>query len=202
MSYLYLLKLIMIGDSGVGKSTMLYRFINNEFIDFYDMTIGVDLGIKLLMIDNKPIKLHIWDTAGQEKYRSITRSYYKDVVGILLCYDVTNMQSFYNISDWLKSIKEITDSAVIILVGTKSDAINKRVVTTEDGEQLAKKHGLLFMEISAKNLTSSSVNDCFTTITQDIYNKIKNGSIDVNKKNIKTGLLYDNNDSKQNSCCC
>ncbi len=191
MSYAYLFKLIMVGDSGVGKSTMLYKLVNNTFRRSSDMTIGVEFGSKLIKIDDKPIKLHIWDTAGQENFRSITRSYYRDAVGVMLCYDVTNATSFNNISKWLDDIKQITDSCVIILVGTKTDEESKRVVRYKDGEKLAEKNNLLFVETSSKSADDKSVEQCFKKIADDIYNKIKNGTIDVTKNGIKLGLVTD-----------
>ena len=150
MSYTYLFKLILVGDSGVGKSSLLYRFINSKYINYKELTIGVDFGTHTIKINDDRVKLHIWDTAGQECFKAITRQYYKDAVGIMVCYDVTDYTSFMNITDWMKDIKESCEHAVVIMiVGTKTDLKSKRVVTHDEGVELAQKYDALFAEVSS-----------------------------------------------------
>ena len=153
-SYQYLFKIILIGDSEVGKSNLLSRFIRNEFYLNSQSTIGVEFATKSITIKNKIIKAQIWDTAGQERYRAITSAYYRGAVGALLVYDIANYNSFVNIYRWLKELKDHADPKILILlVGNKNDLIHLRQVKTGMAIEFAKKHNIQFIETSALNST-------------------------------------------------
>jgi len=172
MSHLYLFKFIIIGDIGVGKSCLLFRFTDNSFKPIHDITMGVEFGIRFINIKNNRIKLHIWDTAGQETFRSITRSYYRGAAGALLVYDITRRETFNHLATWLEEVKEHGNSNMIImLVGNKSDLTKKRVVSTEEGEKFAKENGLMFMEVSAKS--RENIEEAFVKTAEGIYKNIQ-----------------------------
>ena len=165
--YDYLFKIVIIGDSGVGKSCMLLRFADGTFTDSFISTIGVDFKIKTLNIDNKKIKLQIWDTAGQDRFKSITSSYYRGAHGIILVYDITDNDSFRNIEKWLGDIERYGLKDVNkLLIGNKCDLTEKRVVEYEKGKQLADNLNIIFIETSAKD--STNINDAFITMTNEI----------------------------------
>ena len=171
--YEQLYKIIIIGDSGVGKSNILNRYLRNEFKQDSKSTVGVEFGSKQLKVCGTNIKLQIWDTAGQERYRSITSAYYKGSKGCFLVYDITSAQSFENIEKWYEEIIKTVDKDLsIILVGTKSDLENERQVTVEMGQDKAKNLNCPFFETSALNNTY--IDTVFTTISEDIYNRCKN----------------------------
>jgi Ras-related protein Rab-2A len=188
-SYAYLFKYIIIGDSGVGKSCLLLQFTDKRFQPAYDLTIGVEFGTRMINIGNKQIKLQIWDTAGQENFRSITRSYYRGAIGALLVYDITKRETFNHLTNWLKEVNERSnENMVIMLVGNKSDLKHKRVVSTEEGEAFAEDHGLVFLETSAKE--AANVEEVFVNTAKKIYEKIQKGELDINisTSGIKIGL--------------
>jgi len=176
-SYAYLLKYIIIGDSSVGKSCLLLQFADKRFKTDHDTTIGVEFGSKNVQIKNKTIKLQIWDTAGQESFRSITRSYYRGSIGALLVYDVTRRETFDGLSRWLEETKNYAnDKTLIILIGNKTDLAEQREVSTEEGEKFAKERGILFMETSAK--TAYNVESAFHKTAEEILNRIEKGELD------------------------
>ncbi|XP_050920226.1 ras-related protein RABB1c-like [Lathyrus oleraceus] len=178
MSYSHIFKYIIIGDTGVGKSCLLIRFADNRFQPFHDVTIGVEFGVRTININNKPIRLQIWDTAGQEKFKSITTSYYRGAVGALLVYDITRRETFHHIAGWLEDLKRHANSNMIfMLIGNKADLSKKRAVSTEEGEKFAKENGLMFMEVSAKS--AENVEDAFIKTAGIIYKRIENGNFDV-----------------------
>lgn len=188
MSYAYLFKYIIIGDTGVGKSCLLLQFTDKRFQPVHDLTIGVEFGARMINIDGKPIKLQIWDTAGQESFRSITRSYYRGAAGALLVYDITRRETFSHLTSWLEDARQHSSSnMVIILIGNKSDLEGRRDVSREEGEAFAREHGLIFMETSAK--TAANVEEAFIGTAKEIYKKIQQGLFDVNNEanGIKVG---------------
>ncbi|CAK1551480.1 unnamed protein product [Leptosia nina] len=147
MAYAYLFKYIIIGDTGVGKSCLLLQFTDKRFQPVHDLTIGVEFGARMITIDGKQIKLQIWDTAGQEAFRSITRSYYRGAAGALLVYDITRRDTFNHLTTWLEDARQHSNSnMVIMLIGNKSDLESRREVKKEEGEAFAREHGLVFME--------------------------------------------------------
>ena len=171
--YEQLYKIIIIGNSGVGKSNILGRYLNDEFQQDTKSTVGVEFGSKKMVIENVTIKLQIWDTAGQERYRSITSAYYKGSKGCFIVYDITSQQSFDDVEKWYEEISKITEKNIsIILVGNKCDLESERKVTIEMGEEKAKNLNCPFYETSALNNTH--IDTVFQTITEDIYNRCKN----------------------------
>uniref|UniRef100_A0A669QXI3 RAB2A, member RAS oncogene family n=1 Tax=Phasianus colchicus TaxID=9054 RepID=A0A669QXI3_PHACC len=147
----------------------------------HDLTIGVEFGARMITIDGKQIKLQIWDTAGQESFRSITRSYYRGAAGALLVYDITRRDTFNHLTTWLEDARQHSNSnMVIMLIGNKSDLESRREVKKEEGEAFAREHGLIFMETSAK--TASNVEEAFINTAKEIYEKIQEGVFDINNE--------------------
>eukprot|EP01120_Amphizonella_sp_Union-15-10_P000749 TRINITY_DN1077_c0_g1_i1.p1 TRINITY_DN1077_c0_g1~~TRINITY_DN1077_c0_g1_i1.p1 ORF type:complete len:201 (-),score=25.82 TRINITY_DN1077_c0_g1_i1:126-728(-) len=170
LPYQYLFKYIIVGNSGVGKSCLLLQFTEKRFQTSHDVTIGVEFGSRTVTLQDKQVKLQIWDTAGQEKFRSITRSYYRGAAGALLVYDITRRESFDKLSEWLDDCRKYSNSnIVIILIGNKCDLEGNRQVSIEEGEQFAKRNGLTFMETSAKS--SQNVEDAFINTANAIFQK-------------------------------
>ncbi|KAI4382401.1 hypothetical protein MLD38_008373 [Melastoma candidum] len=166
--YDYLFKIVLIGDSGVGKSNILSRFTRNEFCLESKSTIGVEFATRTLQVEGKTIKAQIWDTAGQERYRAITSAYYRGAVGALLVYDVTKRQTFDNVQRWLRELRDHADSNIVIMMaGNKSDLNHLRAVQEGDGQALAEREGLSFLETSA--LDATNVEKAFQTILGEIY---------------------------------
>ncbi|XP_035876940.1 ras-related protein Rab-26 isoform X1 [Phyllostomus discolor] len=159
-------KVMLVGDSGVGKTCLLVRFKDGAFLaGTFISTVGIDFRNKVLDVDGMKVKLQIWDTAGQERFRSVTHAYYRDAHALLLLYDVTNKASFDNIQAWLTEIQEYAQhDVVLMLLGNKVDSAQERVVKREDGEKLAKEYGLPFMETSAK--MGLNVDLAFTAIAK------------------------------------
>ncbi|KAI9394280.1 hypothetical protein POPTR_005G073000v4 [Populus trichocarpa] len=175
----YVFKVVLIGDSAVGKSQILARFARNEFSLDSKATIGVEFQTRTLVIDHKSVKAQIWDTAGQERYRAVTSAYYRGAVGAMLVYDITKRQTFDHIPRWLEELRSHADkNIVIILIGNKSDLEDQRAVPTEDVNEFAQKEGLFFLETSA--LQATNVESAFMTLLTEIFNI-------VNKKNLIAG---------------
>ena len=161
---------VVIGDSGVGKSNLLSRFTRDEFNLESKSTIGVEFATRSVSIEGKTIKAQIWDTAGQERYRAITSAYYRGAVGALVVYDITKDVSFENVEKWVAELKENAAADItMMLVGNKTDLAQQRLVTTEQGKEYATQHGITFLEASA--LTSSNVEAAFLQILSEIYHK-------------------------------
>lgn len=148
--YDYLFKLLLIGDSGVGKSCLLLRFADDTYTESYISTIGVDFKIRTIELDGKTIKLQIWDTAGQERFRTITSTYYRNTHGVIIVYDVTKPESFINVKRWLNEISQNCDSVCKILVGNKNDDPSKKQVETQEAVQYGETVGVRVFETSAK----------------------------------------------------
>ncbi|KZV89036.1 ras-domain-containing protein [Exidia glandulosa HHB12029] len=164
----YLFKVVIIGDSGVGKTNLLSRFTRNEFSIDSKSTIGVDFATKFINISDKTVKAQLWDTAGQDRYRAITAAYYRGAVGALLVYDITRRGTYDNLLRWLKELRDFADTnAVIMLVGNKSDLKHIRAISTEEATAFSAEHGLSFLETSA--LDSSNVDEAFNTVVNDIF---------------------------------
>ncbi|XP_015056690.1 ras-related protein Rab11D [Solanum pennellii] len=175
----YVFKVVLIGDSAVGKSQILARFARNEFSLDSKATIGVEFQTRTLVIQHKSVKAQIWDTAGQERYRAVTSAYYRGAVGALLVYDITKRQTFDHIPRWLEELRAHADkNIVIMLIGNKTDLEDERAVPTEDAKEFAQKEGLFFLETSAMEATN--VEDAFLTVLTEIFNI-------VNKKNLAGG---------------
>ncbi|KAL8139869.1 hypothetical protein V2J09_005890 [Rumex salicifolius] len=231
MSYDYLFKYIIIGDTGVGKSCLLLQFTDKRFQPVHDLTIGVEFGARMVTIDGRPIKLQIWDTvtfltfskpkwgdadkrkrilsrncfhcilvisfelgsqmlqAGQENFRSITRSYYRGAAGALLVYDISRRETFNHLASWLEDARQHANpNMTIMLVGNKSDLSNRRAVSKEEGEQFAKEHDLLFLEASAR--TAQNVEEAFVNTAAKILEKIQEGLFDISNEASASFPIY------------
>jgi len=181
LPYKYLFKYIIVGDTAVGKSCLLLQFTDKRFQAQHDLTIGVEFGSRTVSIDNNQVKLQIWDTAGQEKFRSITRSYYRGAAGALLVYDITRRDTFEHLATWLEDcLKYSSPNIVIMLIGNKSDLEAQRQVTRDEGADFAKKHGLFFLETSAK--TADNVDEAFIKTARDIYARHEKGELDLRQQ--------------------
>merc|ERR1712190_607318 len=164
----YLFKVVLIGDSAVGKSQLLSRFTRNEFMLQSKSTIGVEFATRSIQVDGKTVKAQIWASAGQERYRAITSAYYRGAVGALLVYDITKQATFDNVGRWLKELRDHADSNIVImLVGNKSDLRHLRAVPTEEAKEFASQNGLSFIETSA--LDASNVELAFQNELTEIY---------------------------------
>lgn len=189
INFNYLFKYIIIGDSAVGKSNLLLRYTHNKFNDDYQATIGVEFGAKNLSIKDKIYRVQVWDTAGQENFRSITRAYYKNSVCALIVYDITRRDSFEHVQNWVEDCKTQTPKTVLlVLVGNKTDLESERKVSVEEGKQMAEKNGMLFYETCAKN--GKGVCEMFDNTVNEIARRIEDGFYDLKNDNcgIKMGV--------------
>ena len=215
IKYDYLIKYIIIGDTYVGKSNLLIKFTHGIFKEEYEATIGVEFGIKNIDIENKRYQIQIWDTAGQENFKSITKGYYKNSACAIIVYDITSRETFNNVINWIDECKNLCPKNVfMVLVGNKSDLEDKRLVTTEEGKELAEEYGIAFYETSAK--TGDNVEFVFVKSAEEIAENIKKGhyNLDDEECGIKVGnITKDNNKNnkitnldktktkKQKNCC-
>ncbi len=175
-------KVLLLGDSTVGKTCILLKYTDKIFQETHMMTIGLDYRLKTMTLQSgKEVKLQIWDTAGQDRFRSITKNYYKGSHGIILIYDVTSLKTFENVKSWVSQIhEEISDKVVIYLVGNKIDMDDERKVQTEEGQKLAEELGVPFVETSAKS--GVNIDNIFSDITERIDKEF--GNIQKVRKNI------------------
>ena len=201
-SYDLLFKLILIGDSSVGKSNILLKYLKNEFDPNSRATVGVEFGTKNIVINEKKIKIQIWDTAGEERYRSITSAYYKGAKGAFIVYDITRKSTFVNIDKWISDLKLNGDQNIcIIILGNKSDLDDKREVSTEDGIKKSEMFKTAFLETSALN--GSNIDKAFDELIEQIIKNNKNYFEENNKKEIDKGVnLNDNNKNNDKKKCC
>ena len=190
-------KILTIGESGVGKTCVLRRFVENKFLKNHLATIGIDFKTRVINLNGLTIKLKVWDTAGQERFRNITNQYYKGADGILLVYDVTDEESYNKIRDWMEQITSNTDNEDIglVLLGNKCD-MESRVVTEEMGKEMAKELNVDYYETSALN--GLGINEAFEGLTKDIMKRKKlnlegGGGVELSKKNEKK--------KKSGDCC-
>jgi len=196
IEYDYLFKLLLIGDSGVGKSSLLLRFTDNTFTENYTSTIGVDFKIRTVTLDGKSIKLQIWDTAGQERFRTITSSYYRGAHGIIIVYDITDKASFTNVKQWMGEIDRYANTNVKkLLIGNKADA-DQKAVTFAEGNEYAASLGLSFKETSAK--TAVGVEEAFLVIIKQIKDKLA-AAVAVPNNNVNLGKK--DKGEKKKGCC-
>ncbi|CAN6810710.1 unnamed protein product, partial [Brassica oleracea] len=207
--YDFLYKVVLIGDSGVGKSNLLSRFTRNEFSLESKSTIGVEFATRSIRVDEKVVKAQIWDTAGQERYRAITSAYYRGAVGAFLVYDVTRRVTFENVERWLKELRDHTDANIVcMLVGNKADLRHLRAVSTEDATAFAERESTFFMETSA--LEALNVEDAFTQVLSQIYRVASKKALDVGGddhaalpkgQSINVGGKDDVSEVKKVGCC-
>ena len=185
--YSMIFKMILIGDSGVGKTNILNRYINNTFSETTKSTVGVELGTKVEEYNNTKIKVQIWDTAGQERYKSITKTYYKGAKGAFIVYDITKKDSFKNIDKWIQDLREFgEDDAAILIVGNKSDLEESREVTTDEVKKKAEVYKMAYCETSA--LKSKNINYAFQTLIKLVAEKMENKKMKKINMGIKVML--------------
>ena len=189
-------KILLLGDSEVGKSCFLMRYADNVFVENYITTIGLDYKLKYVQLENgEKIKVQLWDTAGQDRYRTIAKNYYKGSHGILLLYDVTKINSFENIREWIQNIKEeVYEKAIIFLIGNKIDKTGERKITTEQGKNLAAEYNMPFFEASAKS--GENVDEVFKAL----YKKISEVYIDIQRERGEK-LEGGSRNKKKRKCC-
>ena len=213
LNFHYLLKFVIIGDSGVGKSNILLRYIYNSFSDEFKTTVGVEFGAKNIEINNKIYRVQLWDTAGQENFRSIARAYYKNSVCACVVYDISSHESFENVQVWIDDCtKQTSKSVLLVLIGNKSDLTDQREVSYEEGAAFAKSHKMFFLEASAK--TGNNVAEIFEKSVKQIDKNIKENKYDLENDScgIRVGINKDtfilgedekgsNNKSKKRRCC-
>ena len=178
VNYSYLFKYIIIGDSAVGKSNILLRYIHDNFNEEFQSTIGVEFGAKNIKLEDKVYRIQIWDTAGQETFRSITRAYYKNSVCAFVVYDITNRNSFQNVKSWIEDCRKQSPKTVfMVLIGNKVDLEDSRQVSYEEGSVFAEKNRMLFFETSAK--TGKNIEEIFLKSSMEIAKKIDSGFYDL-----------------------
>lgn len=201
--YNFVFKVVLIGESGVGKSNLLSRFTKNEFTHDSRTTIGVEFSTRTVQMDNFTIKAQIWDTAGLERYRAITSAYYRGAVGALLVYDISKHLTYESAERWLKELYDHADPHIVVmLVGNKSDLESMRTVPTDEAKDFAEKKGLQFMETSA--LDSTNVEDAFNEVLSEIHRKV--ASREVTRGSISAVTLSNpirpcESQEEQKGCC-
>lgn len=199
----YMFKLLIIGNSAVGKTSYLFRYADDSFTSAFVSTVGIDFKVKTVQRNNKRVKLQIWDTAGQERYRTITTAYYRGAMGFILMYDITNEDSFNAVQDWATQIKTYSwDSAQVLLVGNKSDMEPERVISTQQGAELARQLGFEFFETSAKDNTnvSAAFDRLVDVICEKMAETLEESAHAATHNN--TQSLHDQQQQSSTSCTC
>ena len=195
----YIFKFIIVGNSAVGKSCLLLRFDEERFQPIHDVTVGVTFSIKMVQIDGQDVKVQIWDTAGQEIFRSITRSYYRDSACAIIVYDITDRNSFEKVEDWIRDVRNLAPpECVLVLFGNKLDLAAQRAVPTEEGQELASKHGLVFFETSAA--TGENVAKAFNECVTAVFTKAK--AIGAKSPEKKVTVTHENRQENSSVCSC
>ncbi|KAI0668357.1 GTP-binding protein ypt1 [Trametes maxima] len=202
--YDYLFKLLLIGDSGVGKSCLLLRFAEDAFTDSYLSTIGVDFKIRTIDLEGKTVKLQIWDTAGQERFRTIAAAYYRGAHGIIMVYDVTESETFSNVKGWIQEIERYASEGVKkLIIGNKSDLVERKVVEYSVAKEFADSLSIPFIETSAKN--STNVEEAFTlmakTIKDDVDSQPEDSSNNSKATSVTPGRAV-NPEGESGGCAC
>jgi Ras-related protein Rab-2A len=196
------LSFVVIGDTGVGKSCLLLQFVDRRFSAVHDLTIGVDFGSRIIDLDGERVKLQIWDTAGQESFRSIARSYYRDAAGALLVFDVTRRETFKHLEKWLQETRQFASQQICItLVGNKTDLNKKRAITRAEAEEFAREFDLAYIETSAK--TADGVDEAFMGTAERISKKsgIVRKTTNVAGEAGDDGKVKLGEKKKTSSCC-
>ena len=195
-------KVVLVGSSGVGKSSLLQRLIDDTFETDVQSTVGVEFKLHDFQVGNETIHLNIWDTAGQEKFRSVAKAYFRNAVGAILAFSTTNSQSFLELDSWLNDLHSLAlPNAVILLVGNKVDLISERSVTTSEAEDFAERHGIEYLETSAYD--GQNVYESFLRLARTISEKIKRGEIkEVSAINNSSKLVKVNESSAETKKCC
>ncbi len=203
-TYDLIYKLVIIGDSGVGKTGIMNRYLHNNFNEHSKSTIGVEFGTKKSIIDNSVIRAQIWDTAGQEKYKSITSAYYKGAKAAIIVYDITNRLSFDNIDKWISEIKANADKNIILVIcGNKCDLSDKRVISLDESLDKSSNNNLILFETSAK--TGYNIDQAFDVISASVYKEYKQMIDEENKDTISIDknidILNDKEKKEKKTCC-
>ena len=202
--YEMMIKVILIGDSGVGKTNIMSKYLKNQFMEHSKATVGVEFGSKLFNHQGHKIKAQIWDTAGQEKYKAITGAYYKGSKGAFIVYDITRKDTFASIERWVNDLKATSDPKLtIILIGNKNDLDDKREVSKDQGEEKAKSFGCAFLETSA--FSGDNLDKAFELMVKEIYEKFSNSSSEEEEfEAVKKGedlKVEKATDKKKKACC-
>jgi small GTP-binding protein len=177
----YVFKFIIVGNSAVGKSCLLLRFDEDRFQPIHDVTVGVTFSIKMVQIDGQDVKVQIWDTAGQEIFRSITRSYYRDSACAIIVYDITDQNSFDKVEDWIRDVRNLAPpDCLFVLFGNKIDLEAQRTVQTDQGQDLAERRGLFFFETSAAS--GKNVSHAFNECVMAVYTRAKTAGVQIGEK--------------------
>ena len=200
----YKFKVVVVGDSGVGKTNLIKRFVSNEFKSDSKATVGVEFLSKNFIINGEIFKIEIWDTAGQERYKSITTAYYKGAKGAMIVYDVTNQTSFDNVDKWYNEIKDKAAKNInLIMIGNKNDLVDMKIINSDSASEKAKSFGIAIMETSA--LDSSNVKEAFYLILQEMYKSVKSMINNAEKKDNVQGsgvqLNTEEKNKKKKRCC-
>ena len=203
-SYEMMVKVVLVGDSGVGKTNIMSKYLKNQFMENSKATVGVEFGSKLFNHEGHKIKAQIWDTAGQEKYKAITGAYYKGSKGAFVVYDITRKETFASVERWVNDLKSTSDPKLtIILIGNKNDMEDQRQVTKEQGEEKAKSFGCAFLETSA--LSGDNLDKAFTLMVKEIFEKFNSESTGEEEgDSVKKGediKLEKTTENKKKSCC-
>ena len=182
-SYEIMVKVVLVGDSGVGKTNIMSKYLKNQFREDSKATVGVEFGSKQFTVENHQIKAQIWDTAGQERYKAITSAYYKGAKGAFVVYDITRKNTFETVNKWVSDISAAADKKItLILIGNKNDLEDQRQVTKEMGEEKAKELGLAFLETSA--CSGENLDKAFQLMINEIYKKSKEDIMGEGEENI------------------
>ena len=191
-----LYKILLLGDCSSGKTSLIYRLVHNNFLEYYVSTIGIDFNIKSFVINDKKVKLQIWDSCGHERFNALTRSYYRNTDAFIICYDISSHKSFEDAKFWIKELKKhVVDRQVIkILVGTKADLDDSRNIKYEDGKNYADSLGIKFIETSSKN--NSNINELFHNLSSELLEKITDRYTTMKRK-----PLFLQNENKTKKCC-
>jgi len=189
--YKYLFDFVIVGETGVGKSCILTQFTDQKFNKSHEATIGIDFGVQMVTIDDEPIKINIWDTAGQETFLSLTKSYIRERAACLIVYDITSSESFTKVKKWVEFVNNnASTEMVVILVGNKLDLQNSRAVTREEAQEYASNHNIDFIEVSAKDSQEQCAN-VFTRASRQVCEKIKQNALGLTKEaGIRLGPLH------------
>ena len=203
-SYEFMFKVVLVGDMSVGKTNIIAKYLKNDFSEDYKTTIGVEFHSKIAKVEGHVVKAQIWDTCGQERFKSITDSYYKGAKGAFVVYDITRKNTFESVDSWISALRSAADKNLnIIIIGNKSDLEDQRQVETEQGEEKAQNNEAAFMETSA--YSGDNIDKAFDNMITDVYNKCKsemlaNVEIDIGKS--KDINLNQNKEDKKGKKCC
>ena len=203
-SYEFMFKVVLVGDMSVGKTNIIAKYLKNDFSEDYKTTIGVEFHSKIAKVEGHVVKAQIWDTCGQERFKSITDSYYRGAKGAFVVYDITRKNTFESVDSWISALRSAADKNLnIIIIGNKSDLEDQRQVETEQGEEKAQNNEAAFMETSA--YSGDNIDKAFDNMITDVYNKCKsemlaNVEIDIGKS--KDINLNQNREDKKGKKCC